>query len=84
MALFRIILLFLFIYVLFRLVTRLFLSVYRQRHSSSDPRYQDSSRRRKEGEVTIDYKSEGKQKKVGKDEGEYIRYEEINDEDDDN
>lgn len=60
------------------MVARLvFGSVAKRTYKSSNAQRKNDSRR--EGEVTVDFKSGSKSKKIDRDEGEYISFEEVND-----
>jgi hypothetical protein len=85
MGFLRILLILILLYYLVRIIMRylvplLFGSyVNRKMNDFSDPfsRHQKTSERKKEGEVTVDYKPPEDKKR--KDRGEYIDYEEIKD-----
>lgn len=69
----RLLLIFLIIY----LVVKFIQSFARPVQSSKNPRYSNPSENRNEGDVTITGKSGKGGKKVFKDEGEYIDYEDV-------
>ncbi len=75
MYLVRILLLILLFYLLIRLIGWILFG-YR-RSSMNFPRNHDNFRNRKEGEVSIDHQPTEKKKIIKKDDGEYIKYEDI-------
>jgi hypothetical protein len=79
MVLLRLILLFLLFYVLISFIGRLLFPRSHSRQSFSKDNKEKRQSKRKEGEVHINYKPGKKEKLIRKDEGEYIRYEEIKD-----
>jgi hypothetical protein len=79
MILLRFILFFILFYLLVRFIGRLLFG-YSQR-SSGQYRTSDNEHhfRRKEGDVNVEFNPENKDKKIRKEDGEYINYEEIKD-----
>ena len=81
MALLRIILILIITYYLIRLIVRLFFPYLFQRYvnnkmGGSNKQDYSSQKRKKEGEVTIDYLNR-KKKRIDKDKGEYIDFKEV-------
>jgi hypothetical protein len=79
MFLFRFILFILVFYLLIQFIGRVLFAFGRRASGSSDTS-RSSEQRRKEGKVYVDSRGDKKQKIIRKDEGEYIKYEEIKDE----
>lgn len=80
MALLRFLLLIIFLYLIFRFVFRLILG-YNQRKNFYTRTGNQYSSQKKDGQITVNLKSSSKKKKIPKDEGEYIKYEEIKEKD---
>ncbi len=79
MFLLRIVLLLIFLYLIIQMIGRILFGVGRRSASS----YTDSRsgyQNRKEGNVYVDFQKDKKKKVIRKDEGEYIKYEELKDE----
>ncbi len=81
MGFLRAILIFILVVYLGGLITRyvfpLLLRRYVRKRTGNDKRYRQNDKQKKEGEVTIDYQPE-KSKKIKKNKGEYIDYEDVN------
>jgi hypothetical protein len=80
MALIRLILLIILFYFAIRLAFRFFLAFNQSRRfkTGNDDRF---SSHRPDGEVTVNVNPSGKEKKISKEEGEYVKFEEIKGED---
>ncbi|MEE4198037.1 MAG: hypothetical protein V2I54_10365 [Bacteroidales bacterium] len=79
MALARFILIFLIIFLVIRLITRF---IFKKYIKNMQERYQDKQRpydQKREGDVTI-RSSSRQDKKIDQDEGDYVDYEEVDDE----
>ncbi len=72
--LFRLFLIFLIIFLITRLVQSFFRPLAKQKGYSN---YQKQSQNRQEGDITVSDKQRGTSKKISKDEGDYIDYEEV-------
>ncbi len=79
MFLVRFILLVIFLYLIFRIIILIVIGLNRKKNMRSDSGNQ-YSHSRKDGHVTVNFKSSDKSKKISKDEGEYVNFEEIKDE----
>mgnify|MGYP001036699046 CR=1 FL=1 len=73
MGFLRLILIFLVIYFVAKLLSRVFFTPSTGNSGSS------GEQKKKEGEVTIDNSATNRKKQISKDEGEYIDYEEVKD-----
>ena len=80
MALLRFLLLIIFLYLIFKLVFRLILGYSSRKtfYSRADNNYRNQ---KKNGDITVNYQSQAKGKKIPKEKGEYIKFEEIKEED---
>ncbi len=76
MALLRFILLIIFLYLILQTIIRFILRYYRKKyfHAKSDKQY---SHHKRDGQVTVNYNASNKEKKISKEKGEYIKFEEI-------
>lgn len=77
MVLFRLILLFILIYLLIRLIGRILFGFQRSSVNSSESNYNNP--KKKVGDVFIDRQPARKKKIIDKEEGEYVKYEEVKD-----
>ncbi len=77
MFLIRAILLFILFYLLIRLIGRILFGFQRNSVNSSGSNF--NSRKKKEGEIFIDHQPTNKKKKINKEDGEYVKYEEVKD-----
>jgi len=80
MVLLRIILVIIFLYLIFQIIVRFLLGYGSKRtysFKSDDHRY---SHKKSDGQVTVNRSTSKKGKKISKDEGEYVKFEEIKDE----
>jgi hypothetical protein len=78
MFLLRFILLLVLFYLIIQILGR-FLFGYGRKNTRINNADSSFGHRRKEGDVYVDVKNDKKQKIISKDEGEYIKYEEIKD-----
>lgn len=76
MALLRFLLLIVLLYLIFNLVYRLIVGYNRRRTFFAGTENQNYHRK-KDGEVTVDFNTGKKGKKIPKEEGEYIKFEEL-------
>ncbi len=75
MTFIRLLLFILIFYLIFRFISRmLFPFLY---HNKSDLNWQDKTRRKNEGEVTIDFTDKKGSKKERDENGEYVDFEEV-------
>lgn len=79
MVLFRLLLLFLLFYLLIRLIGRILFGYQRNPVDSSGSNF--NTRKKKEGDVFIDHQPAHRKKIIDKEEGEYVKYEEVKDDD---
>ncbi len=73
----RALLLFILFYLLIRLIGRILFGFQRNSVNSSGSNF--NPRKKKEGEIFIDYQRANKKKKINKEDGEYVKYEEVKD-----
>ncbi len=76
MALIRFILLIILLYFILKFVFRLFFG-YSMRNMFNSGRDNQHSNRKRDGEITVNSNSSDQGKKISKEEGEYIKFEEI-------
>ncbi len=80
MVLLRIVLFIIFLYLIFQLIFRFLFGFGRKRSfffKSDDHQY---SHQKHDGQITVNRSTSKKGKKISKDEGEYVKFEEIKDE----
>jgi len=75
MVLIRLILLFIIIYLLIRVIGRVFFGTYRNPSNYSNGSY--TNRKKREGEVFIDHQPGDRKKIIHKEDGEYVKFEEF-------
>lgn len=78
MFIFRLILLFILFYLLLRFLGRLLFSfTFSRQHRTSNPYQHYHTSSKKEGEVSVSRQADPQTKRFSKNDGEYIRFEEV-------
>ncbi|MFC2087722.1 DUF4834 domain-containing protein [Bacteroidota bacterium] len=75
--LFRLALIFLILLFIFRILQRFLIALIGP--GRSNDRFKYNTKRKEEGRITLTNSDIKKSKKIGKNEGEYVRYEEVKD-----